>query len=332
MEGHVKKTKYTPSTEHKLRLYFKDDLDWSLLESILTCQHTYALAQRPIQFWYDATPTKRMTFDTIEKLRAIVIQKPPTQIYMSCLWPVKHDQSVYMKHLVHRELILDLDMNDYASVRIICECGEKRQCCDVCWQVYVNDVALPLMKRVLQQFCGFCKVRYVYSGRRGLHVIISDKRVMSWTTEERGQFKQCILDGYGNAKLYLEVHQNIIWPIFKRHFWNVQRSNERITAVLTFMRKTLPDDRLESFGDQQMIGEMMMYIERELNDTPKYRTWSYGVAHFCVGPRFDPCFFTSDVTHMLKCPMSVHRMTLQVCCILNPDEDTNFLPSQAKTI
>ena len=330
MEGAVKKTKYEPSDEHRLRLYFKEDFDWDVMESILTCDNTYELAQRPIQFWYDCNPTKRLTFDTMKQLRDVVIQRPPTQIYMSCVWPAKHDQSSHVKYLVHRELILDFDMNDYAAVRIVCQCGDKRQCCDTCWQVYINDVALPIMKRILQQFCGFRKIRYVYSGRRGLHAIVSDKRVMSWTTAQREQFKYCILENYGSAQLHQQIHETIVWPVFQRHFWNIQRTDERISAVLAYMRKTLPDERWEAFGDHQTVGEMMKYIERELDHVPRYRVWCYGVAHFCVGPRIDPCFFTSDVTHMLKCPMSVHRVTRHVCCIL--DVDVPFLPSQARKI
>lgn len=321
MEGQsTKKVKFEHTFDYRLRQYYETQFDWDLFERILTCDGRYALTQRPVQFWFDV-PTKRVMYESMTQLKRVMLQKPPTQVFMSCLWP--REQDARHKPYVERELILDIDMNDYADVRILCDCGKEKRCCDQCWQMYMNDTAIPILRYTLGHVCGFKHVRYAYSGRRGMHVIVSDERVMTWTVAQRQQFLRRVLrdcDEY--------VYENILWPVFRRYFWDVPRT-QLSEPLLQHMRTTLPDDTWSAFGGEPRVGAMMTYAQQKLGDS--YKRWAFGVATYALAPRYDECFFNSDVTHVLKCPLTVHKATGHVCQMLDA-EDPSFLPSRAKKI
>ncbi|KAJ7782902.1 hypothetical protein B0H16DRAFT_1494788, partial [Mycena metata] len=69
-----------------------------------------------------------------------------------------------------RELIFDIDMTDYDPVRTCCSDAEI---CKRCWS-FISAA----------QF-GYEHLLWVYSGRRGIHLWISDKEAMGLTDEQR---------------------------------------------------------------------------------------------------------------------------------------------------
>lgn len=81
---------------------------------------------------------------------------------------------------VLRELVFDIDMTDYDSIRTCCSAAAI---CTRCW-AFISAAVRVIHSAIQDQF-GYTHLLWVYSGRRGIHLWISDKEAMELTDDER---------------------------------------------------------------------------------------------------------------------------------------------------
>lgn len=74
---------------------------------------------------------------------------------------------------IQRELIFDFDMNDYDDVRTCCT---GKTVCVKCWKLLI--IAVEIIEKALAEDFGFTQLMFVFSGGRGLHIWVCDKRAM----------------------------------------------------------------------------------------------------------------------------------------------------------
>jgi len=79
-----------------------------------------------------------------------------------------------------KELVFDIDLTDYDEIRTCCD---KANICHKCWSFVI--MAIKVIDAALREDFGFIHIMWVYSGRRGAHAWISDRRARCMDDQRR---------------------------------------------------------------------------------------------------------------------------------------------------
>ncbi|XP_055388707.1 LOW QUALITY PROTEIN: DNA primase small subunit-like [Condylostylus longicornis] len=79
-----------------------------------------------------------------------------------------------------KEIVLDIDMNDYDEIRTCCK---DKKICQKCWRFLV--IAMDMLEATLREDLGFRHLLWVFSGRRGVHCWICDAAAKKYPTVYR---------------------------------------------------------------------------------------------------------------------------------------------------
>ena len=83
--------------------------------------------------------------------------------------------------VIEREVVFDVDMDEYSSVRNCCKDGKKL--CQRCWPFL--HIAIQVISKALTNLFDFHHFFFVFSGRRGIHCWVCDKRARQLSSKLR---------------------------------------------------------------------------------------------------------------------------------------------------
>lgn len=113
---------------------------------------------------------------TAYSLRKEILRLNPSRFEIGPIYTANpRDRKTLRKSTAFRalakELVFDLDLTDYDEIRTCCV---KTNICNKCW-AFVT-MAIKVVDATFREDFGFQHIMWVYSGRRGAHAWISDRR------------------------------------------------------------------------------------------------------------------------------------------------------------
>nr|OQO13169.1 hypothetical protein B0A51_17668 [Rachicladosporium sp. CCFEE 5018] len=247
---------------------------------------------------------------------------------------------------VMKELVFDIDMTDYDPIRTCCT-GAK--ICHKCWQFII--MAIKVVDAALREDFDFQHVLWVYSGRRGAHAWISDKRARTMDDAKRRAIANYLVLKQDEKKVirrplhpHLDRSLDLLNPHFTKDVLSVQdpwATAEQASKLL----ELLPDKVLttalqkkwdsapnrssaQKWADIDTVaenGNLSTMNPKQLVDTKQDIRLEY------TYPRLD-AEVSKKLNHLLKSPFVIHPGTGRVCVPIDVRRLEDFDPLAVPTV
>ena len=296
------------------------------------------------------------SFPTADLLRKDILRLNPSRFEIGPVYSTNpRDRKTLRKasafRPVAKELVFDIDLTDYDEIRTCCV---KTNICHKCWQFIT--MAIKVVDVALRDDFGFEHIMWVYSGRRGAHAWISDRRAREMDDARRkaiAGYLEIIKGGSQSGKkvnVKRPLHPHIVRSLdtLKEHFqsdilenqdpWASSEKTERLLQLLP--DKALNDslrkkwdsapgrnsaskwadiDALAKAGASRTLdGKMLLEAKQDI-----VLEYTY--------PRLD-VEVSKKLNHLLKSPFVVHPGTGRVCVPIDPKKLDRFDPLGIPTV
>lgn len=277
-------------------------------------------------------------FDTATALREALKEYGPHAINIGACYKssIKHKGTVpAFVDVDWKELVFDIDLSAYDQVRGCCQ-GTKM--CPACWPLIT--AAVEIIHEFLVDAAGYTSILWLYSGRRGVHCWVCDKRARTLDNHQRS----ALLKGMSLFPIQEKVinPHGVLHPIMARmveqlHIRFVDRLKTQNLfgdkRIATHLLALVGDDKIRSsIAERQWTNGVAAWeeLQRQVNAAADNNTRAGRSFRCCLdaivveamGPRFD-----GDVTrgqaHLIRCPFSPHQETGQICVPFDPARPFN---------
>ncbi|KAK0625230.1 hypothetical protein B0T17DRAFT_491724 [Bombardia bombarda] len=296
------------------------------------------------------------SFPTSDLLRKDVLRLMPSRFEIGPVYSANpRDRKTLRNSTAFRplakELCFDIDLTDYDDIRTCCD---KTTICIKCWQFIT--MAIKVVDAALRDDFGFKYIMWVYSGRRGAHAWVCDKKARAMDDQKRkaiAGYLEVVRGGEKSGKKVnirrpLHPHISRSLDALKTHFQEdvleVQdpwRSSEQAEKLL----QLLPDAQLveslrkkwdsspgrssvSKWADIDTVaktGASQKLDSRALLDAKQDIVLEY------TYPRLD-IEVSKKLNHLLKSPFVVHPGTGRVCVPIDTRSLGDFDPLGVPTV
>lgn len=118
-------------------------------------------------------------------IRKDVLRLMPSRFEIGPVYSTNPRDRKQLKNLsafrpLSKELCFDIDLTDYDDIRTCCD---QANICIKCWQFIT--MAIRVVDVALREDFGFKHIMWVYSGRRGAHAWVCDKKARTMDDQKR---------------------------------------------------------------------------------------------------------------------------------------------------
>ncbi|KAJ1614830.1 DNA primase small subunit [Cryptosporidium canis] len=296
-------------------------------------------------------------FRTIDNLKQEIVARTPHKFDIGAIYNIpiseKEISPVGFKP-VQRELVFDIDMNDYDDIRTCCQ---EKTICEKCW-LYVT-VAIRLIDTSLRQDFGFKHILWIYSGRRGVHCWVCDTKARLLPSEARAAIIDYLTLVTGNENKKKKV--NLRTPGTQSGV----KTHPFIDRCFDICMHYFP----QILEYQQLFDHRSVHIEKVLNhiseDSKLHQTvqnWIQKAPEFTCLEFWDFLYSTlqgssershhtllkeivlaysyprldvnvsKDLGHLLKAPFCIHHSTGRLCIPIDMSRSFSFNPKAVPTL
>lgn len=249
------------------------------------------------------------------------MERSPAKIHVGAVYndePRNHTK-VQTFVPIEKELVFDIDANDYDDVRF-CACKGTPAVCSICWGLLEN--AMQILDSALRKDFGFKHIIWVFSGRRGVHGWVCDKKARSLTQEGRSSVASYL--AVNNVQALKTLHPSLkraYDKVLLPYFESMIGSNDLLmiedaNAKLFSLTKDTPaiEAQVRDSWNQDNVltsDDRWREFKKILVDSKRFDLLHAIVFHFSY-PRLD-IQVSKQWNHLLKAPMTVHPSTGMVC-------------------
>ncbi|KAG6334972.1 hypothetical protein ID866_4128 [Astraeus odoratus] len=251
-----------------------------------------------------------------------------------------------------RELVFDIDMTDYDGVRTCCSAADI---CSRCWG-FIAAAVKVLHATLVEQF-GFRHLLWVYSGRRGIHLWISDPEALDLTDDQRRALVSALTVVEGGKEMVKKVNvrppekslppslrgaRDILRTIFVPLVLEDQDCFASQEGWETLLQLIPNDDIIETLRGEwsrdpdrpsmQKWEQLKSLVHKKEPKAPSPLNHALeDIILQYTYPRID-AEVSKHRNHLLKAPFCVHPKTGRVCVPIDPANVDEFNPRGVPTV
>lgn len=302
-------------------------------------------------------------FKDIDEFKAKVMSQQPIRMELGAVYshpPSKHQTVIKDAYKpVERELVFDIDMDDYDDIRTCCTGANL---CMKCWTFM--KAAIEILRRALKEDFGFEHILFVYSGRRGVHCWVCDAAARKLSNEQRSavaEYMSMVTTGAGKCRAELKMNGcEVMHPAITEAYKICNKwFREDPNGILATQDLLKQGPHLANILEPLSIAEKET-VSKYVASNPKASSvdiWSQleklaetrekeavsfkqkseatmllkDVVIQYAYPRLD-INVSKQMNHLLKSPFVVHPKTGRVCVPIDPDRLDEFDPAKVPTI
>ena len=299
------------------------------------------------EFSFQLTEDKLLryqSFKSLNEFRRRISYLNPLKIDLGGIYNIEPRSFIEHKankelNCEEKELVFDIDLSDYDNVR---RCCQKNKICSKCWKYLIAGA--KILERILKEDFGFEKIFFVFSGRRGIHCWVSDKRACLLNKQGRiavGRYINYdnLIDNNFDSKNN-KIRRNFAEPVYpsylssvsliKNDFYTIIKEQDLlndpklktlfkniISIYFSIIDMDYINEVLEkNFDSLKKIKKIVDFLQKGENILKTKNKINYCYADACLNefimtilyPRLD-VNVTTQMVHLLKSPFCVHPKT-----------------------
>ncbi|GAA6049219.1 hypothetical protein NBRC10513_003309 [Rhodotorula toruloides] len=344
-----------------MRTYYSRLLPWKPMFLWLNQSHvpTRQFTHREFAFTLQNEAYLRyQSFHSHEELRKEVLRLNLSRFEIGPMYSGRpKDRKALMKSAFRpltRELVFDIDMTDYDSIRTCCK---DKKMCKRCWKFIT--VAVKVLDDLLRTDFGFTHILWVYSGRRGIHAWISDSSAMNLTDEQRSAIVRYIdaVKGYTNMEKRLVLSRPLHPSINRAYEKSLKQAFAGVVLQDQDCFRTDPqqwENVVKMLPDKENAGHLLKQFpptsstassvdrwtalapapsssKESKHKAEKYKEAVTDIIVQYTYPRIDT-EVSRKLNHLLKAPFCIHPGTGKVCVPLLASQIDSFDPDTVPTV